>query len=71
MIALDIDMPKGCELCPCNGEGYCGALYLLNKEVYSLPDDVAYSTKKRYRLCPLIDLSKKSKEELWGEKIDA
>ena len=56
LIIPKLSMPAGCELCPCNSESYCLALYFLDKEeVYSLPAEYAYSEVKRHPECPLIE----------------
>ena len=56
LIIPKLSMPAGCELCPCNSESYCSALYFLGKkEVYSLPAEYAYSEEKRHPDCPLIE----------------
>ena len=56
MIVIPIlNMPKGCDLCPCNSESYCSALFYITKDVVSLPPEYAYSEEKRYPECPLIE----------------
>lgn len=56
MIGLKMDMPQGCEKCPCGHDGFCDALYFIKNEVSSLPEDCAYSETKRYDECPLVEI---------------
>ena len=53
MIALDRNMPKTCECCPCNDDGYrCGATGVR----FWYVDDFDQN-EKRLPDCPLIDLT--------------
>jgi hypothetical protein len=61
MIGLRIQMPTGCDLCPCNSEGHCSALYYVKGEPLSLPIEY-YSETKRYPDCPLVEV--KDNEEV-------
>ena len=55
MIQLDIKMPTGCDVCPCNSEGYCSAVYFTTGKPLSLPIEY-YSDTKRHPDCPLIEV---------------
>ena len=48
-------MPKGCDLCPCNDDGHCSAIYYVTGKPLSLPIEY-YSDKKRHPLCPLKEV---------------
>ena len=53
MIAIDMEIPKSCECCPCNDDGYrCGATGVR----FWYVDDFDQN-EKRLPDCPLIDLA--------------
>ena len=70
MIVIPIlNMPKGCGECPCNADSYCGVLFYLTGDCYSLPMEYAYSKNKRDFNCPLIE--KKPGIRILREKLTA
>ena len=58
MIALDRNMPRSCDCCPCNDDTYrCGATGTIFDEI-----DDFNEYEERLPDCPLIDLTDEGKK---------